>query len=94
MTRSDNYALMREWLVSSYGGASRIINDTVMALGKRKKPVPTDRSERYLHVSAILAALQRLEKLVCSHSWIQIEGMFVFSKYSNIFEQVTDIPRL
>ena len=73
MTRSDNYALMREWLVSSYGGASCIINDTVMALGKRKKLAPTDRSERFLHVSAILAALQQLEKLVCSNPTLGFE---------------------
>ena len=47
MTRSDNFAMMREWLVSNYGGASPIINDTVVALGKQKKPVPTDCSVRY-----------------------------------------------
>ena len=72
MTRSDNYALMREFLVSNYGGASCNINDTVMALGKRKKPVPTDHSERFLHVSAILAALQRLEKLICSNPFLDL----------------------
>ena len=59
MTRSDNYALMREWLVSNYGGAARILNDTVMALARRKKPAANDRSDRYLHVSAILASLQQ-----------------------------------
>ena len=32
ITRSDNYAMMREWLVQNYGGAARIINDTVMGL--------------------------------------------------------------
>ena len=64
MTRSDNYELMREWLVSNYGGAARILNDTVMALTRRKKPTTNDCSDRYLHVSAILAALQRLEKLI------------------------------
>ena len=64
MTRSDNYALMREWPVSNYGGAARILNDTVMALTRRKKLTANDRSDRYLHVSAILAALQRLEKLI------------------------------
>ena len=58
MTQSDNYALMREWLISNYGGASRIVNDTVMALGRRKKPSGTDQSERYSHLSAIIAALQ------------------------------------
>ena len=73
MTRSDNYALMREWLVSNYGRASHIINNTVMALGKRKKLVPTDLSQRYLHASAILAALQQLEKLVCSNPTLGFE---------------------
>ena len=58
---------MREWLVSNYGGVSRILNNTVMALGKQKKPASNDCSDRYLHVSAILAALQRLNKLICSN---------------------------
>ena len=64
MTRSDNYALMRECLISNYGGASRIVNYTIMALGRRKKPAGNDRTERYLHLSAIIAALQQLEKLI------------------------------
>ena len=42
MTRSDKYALMREWLINNYGGASRILNDNVMALGKQKKPAVND----------------------------------------------------
>ena len=45
MTRSDSYALMREWLINNYVGASLILNDTVMALGKQKKPAGNDRSE-------------------------------------------------
>ena len=73
ITRSDNYALMREWLVQNYGGAARIINDTVMALTQRKKPSANDRSDRYLHISAIIAALQRLEKLICSNPALGIE---------------------
>ena len=73
MTRSDNYALMREWLVMNYGGAARILNETVMALTRRKKPTANDWSDRYLHVSAILAALQRLEKLVCSNPTLGTE---------------------
>ena len=47
ITRSDNYALMREWLVQNYGGAARIINDTVMALARRKRPAVSDRPDRY-----------------------------------------------
>ena len=73
MTRSDKYALMRECLVSNYGGAARILNNTLMALARRKKPAANDRSDRYLHVSAILAALQRLEKLICSNSTLGFE---------------------
>ena len=73
MTRSDKYALMREWLIINSGGAAQILNDTVMALTRRKKPTANDCSDRYLHVSAILAALQRLEKLVCSNHTLGAE---------------------
>ena len=58
ITRSDNYALMREWLLQNYGGAARIINDTVIALAPRKRPAVNDRADWYLHISAIIAALQ------------------------------------
>ena len=57
----------------NYGGAARILNDTVMALTRRKKPTANDRSDRYLHMLAILAALQRLEKLICSNPTLVIE---------------------
>ena len=67
MTKSDNYTLMREWLISNYGEASCIVNNTIMALGRRKKPAGNDRAERYSHLSAIIAALQRLEKLICTN---------------------------
>ena len=80
-TRSDSYALMREWLVMNYGGAAWILNDTVIVLTRRKKPTATDRSDRYLHMSAILAALQRLEKLVCS-----VEGVFILPEHTDIIE--------
>ena len=73
MARSDKYALMREWLINNYGGASQILNDTVMTLGKRKKPAGNDQSKRYLHVSAILAALQQVEKLICTNPTLGIE---------------------
>ena len=38
-----------------------------MALTRRKKSTANDHSDRYSHVSAILAAFQRLEKLVRSN---------------------------
>ena len=64
MTKSDSYALMRECLVQNYGGPARILNDTVMALTQRKKPAANGRSDRYSHILVILAALQRLERLL------------------------------
>ena len=73
MTRLDSYVLMREWLVMNYGGAAWIVNDTVMALTIRKKPAANDLSDRYLHTSAILAALQQLDKLICSNPTLGIE---------------------
>ena len=33
-----------------------IVNDTIMALGRGKKPAGNDQSDRYFHLSAILAA--------------------------------------
>ena len=65
--------MMREWLVQNYGGAARIINDTVMALAPKKRPAVTDRADRYLHISAIIASLQRLEKLMCSNPTLGLE---------------------
>ena len=65
--------MMRKWLVQNYGGAARIINDTVMALSPRKRPAVSDRPDRYLHISTIIAALQRLEKLICSNPTLCVE---------------------
>ena len=64
---------MREWLVQNYGGAARILNDTVMTLTGRKKPAATDCANRYTHISSIIAALQRLEKLICSNHALGLE---------------------
>ena len=44
-----------------------------MALNRRKKPTVNDWSDRYLHMSAIPAALQRLEKLVCANPTLGTE---------------------
>ena len=32
LTHSDSYAHMRKWLINNHGGASRIVNDTIMAI--------------------------------------------------------------
>ena len=59
--------------MQNYGGAARILNDTVMALTRRKKPTANDRADRYTHTSAFLAALQRLEKLIKSNPALGVE---------------------
>ena len=53
--------------------SSPVPYDTVMALTRSKKPAAYDRSDRYLHTSAIIAALQRLEKLICSNPALGVE---------------------
>ena len=45
LTHSDSYALMREWLITNYGGASGIVNGTFMTLARRKKTAANDHSE-------------------------------------------------
>ena len=44
-----------------------------MALARRKKPSVSDRPDRYLYISAIIAAMQRLEKLMCSNPTLRVE---------------------
>ena len=63
---SDNYIAMRDWLIDTYGGAERIVNDILASLSRKSKPVASDRSQRYSHLSVILAALHRLERLAIS----------------------------
>ena len=96
MTRSDNYALMREWLIINYGGAAQILNDTVMELTRRKKPTANDRSDRYSHVSAILAALQRLEKLVRSNPTLgdELKECLYFRNMLTSLSKIIDISGL
>ena len=50
-------------LVKHYGDASRIVNDTIAALSKKKKPNPTSKKDRYTFYSDIVIALLRLERL-------------------------------
>ena len=44
-----------------------IVNDTIMALSRKKKHAGNDRAERYSHLSAINVALQQLKKLICTN---------------------------
>ena len=44
---SDNYALMKTWLINNYGGPSRIVGDIVGNLSRKSKPSSGNRKEKF-----------------------------------------------
>ena len=60
---SDNYAEMKAWLIRTYGGPSRIVNDIVSNLALKPKPSSASKKEKYAFYSAITGSIQRLERL-------------------------------
>ena len=60
---SDSYAEMKQWLISNYGGVSRIINDVISDLSRRSKPASTNSQGKFTFYAHISGALQRLERL-------------------------------
>ena len=60
---SDNYNLMKTWLINTYGGPSRIDGDIVSNLSRKPKSLGVNRKDKSVFYSAITRAIQRLEKL-------------------------------
>ena len=60
---SDNYAEMKAWLIRTYGGPLRIVNDIISNLALKPKPSASSKVEKYAFYSAITGAIQRLERL-------------------------------
>ena len=60
---SDDYYMMKNWLICNYGSPSRIVGDIVSSLIDKRKPGANNRKEKFVYYSAIIGALQRLEKL-------------------------------
>lgn len=60
---SDSYQEMRQWLISQYGGPSRIISDIINDLSARAKPGASDNNARFSFFSHVSGALQRIERL-------------------------------
>ena len=50
---SDDYGMMKNWLISNYGGPSRIVGDIINNLSNRSKPAPDNRKEKFSFYSAI-----------------------------------------
>ena len=63
MNISDNYSLMKTWLITNYDGPSRIVGDIINNLSRKSKPVVGNRKDKFTFYSAITGAIQRLERL-------------------------------
>ena len=57
----DNNSLMKTWLITNYGGPSRIVGDIINNLSGKSKPGNGSRKEKFVFYSAITGAIQRLE---------------------------------
>ena len=60
---SDNYSLMKTWLITNYGGPAGIVGDIVGNLSRKSKPVLGNRRDKFSFYSAITGSIQRLERL-------------------------------
>ena len=60
---SDNYNLMKTWLIANNGGPARIVRDIVSNLFKRAKPMPDNRKEKFSFYAATTGSIQRLDRL-------------------------------
>ena len=54
---------MKTWLITYYGGPSRIVGDIVNNLSRKSKPVAGNRKEKFTFYFAITGAIQRLQRL-------------------------------
>ena len=60
---SDNYNLMKTWLITNYGGPARIVGDIVSNLSRKSKPTLGNKKEKFSFYAAITGSIQRLERL-------------------------------
>ena len=60
---SDSYPEMKNWLISNYGGVSRIISDIINDLSRKGKPGSGNNAQRFTFYAYICGALQRMERL-------------------------------
>ena len=59
---SDDYGMMKNWLITNYGGLSRIVGDIINNLATRRKPTD-NKNEKFIFYSAISGAIQTLGRL-------------------------------
>ena len=61
--KMDDYLALKSWLIEQYGDASRIVNDTINSLSKKRKPSPGNKTDRYKYYSEIVISILRLGRL-------------------------------
>ena len=54
---SDDYGMMKTWLITNYDGPARIARDIVSNLSKRAKPMTDNRKEKFGFYAAITGAI-------------------------------------
>ena len=59
----DDYTMMKNWLICKYVGPSRIVGDIISNRVVKRKHAVNNRKEKFSFYSAIIGAMQRLEKL-------------------------------
>ena len=76
---SDDYSLMKTWLIDNFGGPARIVGDIVGNLVKNGKPMSDNRKQKFSFFAAIKEAIQRLEKLsrVSYINGTELEAFFI-----------------
>ena len=61
--KMDDYVGLKSWLIEQYGDASRIVNNTINSLSRKKKPSPGNKRDRYNYYSEIVVSILRLARL-------------------------------
>ena len=61
---SDDYKIMKTWLIENYGGPSCILGNIVEDLMKKRKPLCNNRKQKFSFFSAITGAVQRHKRYI------------------------------
>ena len=91
---SDNYGLMKIWLITNYSGPFRIVGDIINNLFRKSKPANMSRKEKFVFYSAIPGSIQRLERLsrVNYIDWIELETCILSCSMLSSLVRLLPVP--
>ena len=61
---SDNYGLMKTWLINNYGCPSRIVGDIINNLSRKSKPTGGNRKDKFVFYCAITGSNSETGKII------------------------------